>query len=165
MRTSIDEFWERTHEAWLTGHVAEIIPDCRKAVVDVDSTALGAQFTPKEFACLNFILSDFGPLAGEFFCGGDNECALTNYRVGQRDGVTKQHYVMPLGILTGQIDEKGWWTKMVTYHFTNGRTLTLSKLGSFIPSKNVMAAQRWGDYADIGEQLELLIGNVNPSML
>ena len=160
MRASIAEFWEETHRAWLAGRLLAIIPQSADIAGQTTAEALRMEFSSKEFECLHYILRKFGPLAGEFFCGGAKECALTNYRLGQRDGVTRRHFVMPLGMLTGQIDETGWWTKTATYHFASGRALTLSKMGAFIPEKNVRVARDWGDYAGLDNGMQLLIGNI-----
>ena len=165
MTVSVDEFWDRTHEAWLSGRAEAMIPKSSKIAEETDAQSMKMEFTPKEFKCLHFLLDTFGPLAGEFLCGAHNECAITNYRLAQRDGKTKKFFVIPLGMLTGQIDEKGWWTKTATYHFTNGRAMTLSKMGSFVPQKTVMAAQALGDFRDFDYQMQLLIGNVDPDKL
>ena len=166
MRTTMQAFWDESQRAWMEGQVRDIVPNCIETASKVSVGHFAQEFPRRKNRALYFLLSEFGPLEGEFYClGYEKYHALTNFRLVVWHHYARSYSVIPLGILTGEVDEEGWWTKTVTYHQNSGRKMTFRKLGSWTRGEQLRAVQEFEDCFWLREEVMILIGNVDPGWL
>jgi len=116
-------------------------------------------YLPHKNSIYRYFFDNYIPLPGEYLVsvgGYDDKLVgihpwifLTNYRILQRDGKTKQYYMIPFDKLIEYKTEGGRWNAKLTFKMDDGNIITCEKVEIWAPEEMLLllvSEKEWIQY-------------------